>query len=53
MERLLLHTAKENEAAVMFFRDASFTVIGKERGYYPRGQAALIMAKEIGVGHRA
>jgi ribosomal protein S18 acetylase RimI-like enzyme len=50
MERLLLHTATENEVAEMFFRNASFTVIGKEEGYYPRGQAALIMAKEIGVG---
>ena len=53
MERLLLHTAIENEVAEMFFRNASFTVIGKEEGYYPRGQAALIMAKEIGVGPRA
>lgn len=47
MERLLLHTAKENQVAEMFFRNSSFTVIGKEGGYYPRGQAALIMAKEI------
>ena len=53
MERLLLHTATENEVAEMFFRNASFTVIGKKGGYYPRGQAALTMAKEIGMGHRA
>ncbi len=53
MERLMLHTATENEVAEMLFRNASFTVIGKVEGYYPRGQAALIMAKEIGVGHRA
>lgn len=53
MGRLLLHAATQNEVAEMFFRNASFTVIGKEGGYYPRGQAALIMAKEIGVGHRA
>lgn len=53
MERLLLHTAQENRVAEMFFRKASFTVIGTEGGYYPRGQAALIMAKGIGVGHRA
>ena len=53
MERLLLHTAKENEVAEMCFRNASFTALGKEEGYYPRGQAALIMAKEISIGHRA
>jgi ribosomal protein S18 acetylase RimI-like enzyme len=50
MERLLLHTAQGNKVAEMFFRNASFTVIGTEGGYYPRGQAALIMAKEIGMG---
>jgi ribosomal protein S18 acetylase RimI-like enzyme len=47
MERLLLHTAIENEVAGRFFQKASFTVIGKEEGYYPRGQAALTMAKEL------
>lgn len=47
MERLLLHTAMKNEVAGKFFQKASFTVIGKEKGYYPRGQEALIMAKEL------
>ncbi len=47
MERLLLHTAQGNKVAELFFRNASFTVIDTEGGYYPRGQAALIMAKEI------
>jgi len=53
VERLLLHTAIENEVAVMFFHSASFSVIGKEEGYYPRGQAALIMNKKIGVEYKA
>lgn len=52
MERPLLHTAIENEIAVMFFHDASFTVIGKEEGCYSRGQAAFSMAKKIGAGHK-
>jgi ribosomal protein S18 acetylase RimI-like enzyme len=52
MERLLLHTAIENEGAVMFFCGASFTVIGEEEAYYPKGQAALIMGKTIGAAHR-
>jgi ribosomal-protein-alanine N-acetyltransferase len=52
MERLLVHTAQDNEIAGMFFRNASFTVIGEEGVYYPRGQAALVMAKEIGAAPR-
>jgi ribosomal-protein-alanine N-acetyltransferase len=49
MEQLLLHTASENEVAGKFFHKASFTVIGKEKGYYPRGQTALVMAKNLAV----
>jgi ribosomal protein S18 acetylase RimI-like enzyme len=49
LDRLLLHTAIENEVAVMFFHKASFAVIGTEEGYYSRGQAALVMAKELEV----
>jgi len=30
-----------------------FMVIGKEEGCYFKGQAALIMAKKIGAGHKA
>jgi ribosomal protein S18 acetylase RimI-like enzyme len=47
MERLLLHTATHNEVGGRFFQKASFRVIGKEEGYYPKGQAALVMAKKL------
>jgi len=47
MERLLLHTATENEVGGRFFQKASFTVIDEEEGYYPKGQAALVMAKKL------
>jgi len=47
MERLLLHTATENEIGGNFFQKASFTVINKEDCYYPKGQAALVMVKEL------
>jgi ribosomal protein S18 acetylase RimI-like enzyme len=45
--RLLLHTAMENELAQSFFKKVSFKVMGEEGRYYPRGQTALIMYKEI------
>jgi ribosomal-protein-alanine N-acetyltransferase len=45
--RLLLHTALENEMAQLFFQNVSFKVIGEQERYYPRGQTALIMSKDI------
>ena len=45
--RLLLHTAMENEMAQLFFQNVSFKVIGEQEQYYPRGQTALIMSKDI------
>ena len=47
MRRLLLHTAKENDVARLFFQKAGFTVIGAQEDYYPKGQEALIISKCI------
>ncbi|MFW6147264.1 MAG: GNAT family N-acetyltransferase [Thermodesulfobacteriota bacterium] len=47
MKKLLLHTAVENEIGGRFFQKASFSVINKEESYYPKGQGALVMAKEL------
>ena len=47
LSRLSLHTAKENEAAQLFFHKAGFKVMGARDKYYPRGQLALIMVKYI------
>ena len=43
---LLLHTAKENRGAQLFFQEAGFQVVGTHKGYYPKGQTALIMSKQ-------
>jgi ribosomal protein S18 acetylase RimI-like enzyme len=47
IKRIHLHTALENVAARMFFQNAAFKVIGGKERYYPKGQKALIMSKEI------
>jgi len=47
LSRLLLHTAKENYVAQLFFQKADFKVIGTQENYYPKGQTALIMSKGI------
>jgi ribosomal-protein-alanine N-acetyltransferase len=47
LRRLLLHTAKENDVARLFFQKAGFTVIGGQEDYYPRGQEALVISKCI------
>jgi ribosomal protein S18 acetylase RimI-like enzyme len=47
LRRLLLHTAKENDAARLFFQKAGFTVIGAQEDYYPKGQEALVISKYI------
>lgn len=47
LRRLLLHTAKENNIARLFFQKPGFTVIGAQENYYPRGQEALVISKCI------
>ena len=49
LRRLSLHTAKENNAAHRFFRRAGFKVIGTQENYYPKGQPALIISKDVGL----
>jgi len=46
LSMLLLHTAEENEEAQLFFQGAGFQVIRTHKGYYPKGQTALIMSKQ-------
>lgn len=47
LSRLLLHTAKDNDAAHLFFQKAGFKVIGTQERFYPKGQPALTMSKRI------
>jgi ribosomal protein S18 acetylase RimI-like enzyme len=47
LSRLLLHTARENYIAQLFFQKAGFKAIGTQENYYPKGQIALIMSKGI------
>ena len=47
LSKLLLHTAKENYVAQLFFQKAGFKVIGTQENYYPKSQTALIMSKGI------
>lgn len=47
LNRLLLHTGKENDVAHSFFQKAGFEVIGTQDRYYPKGQTALMMSKGI------
>lgn len=49
LNRLSLHTAKENNLAHLFFQKAGFKVIGTQEDYYPKGQPALIISKGIGL----
>ena len=47
LNRVLLHTGKENDVAHYFFQEAGFKVLGTQEKYYPKGQTALIMSKGI------
>ena len=47
LHRLSLHTAKENDAARLFFQGAGFKVIRTEENYYPKGQVAVTMSKVL------
>lgn len=42
-----LWTAVDNEQALSFFEKAGFQIIGSENYYYPKGQAALALSKEL------
>jgi ribosomal protein S18 acetylase RimI-like enzyme len=47
LDGLSLHTAKENGVAHSFFQKAGFKVLGSQDKYYPKGQTALVMSKDI------
>jgi ribosomal protein S18 acetylase RimI-like enzyme len=42
-----LWTAVDNEQALSFFEKTGFQIIGSEDFYYPKGQAALALSKEL------
>jgi ribosomal protein S18 acetylase RimI-like enzyme len=44
---MLLWTAVDNQQALSFFHNAGFHIVGSTDRYYPRGQAALALAKEL------
>ncbi|MBW2066841.1 MAG: GNAT family N-acetyltransferase [Deltaproteobacteria bacterium] len=44
---IVLHTARENLAARGLFKKAGFAELGIKKGFYPNGQDALVMIKEI------
>ena len=54
VKRLFLHTAEENLSAQKLFLKNGYHPWGMEQGFYPAGQDALLMSKEIGekVGSR-
>ena len=44
---LVLHTATDNLPAQMLFRKHGFSELGMKKDFYPKGQDAIIMYKEI------
>lgn len=47
IRRVRLNTAEVNQQALSFFLKAGYEVIGSEKRFYPEGQSALIMTKEL------
>lgn len=45
---IFLHTATENKHAIKLFSNSGFKVWQKKKGFYPKGQDAFVMIKEIG-----
>jgi ribosomal protein S18 acetylase RimI-like enzyme len=46
-EKLVLHTAVDNVAAQALFQNHGFRVLDTRRAFYPVGQDALTMVKEL------
>lgn len=49
VEEMLLWTAVDNQQALSFFQNAGFHIVGSSKRYYPKGQAALALAKKLGI----
>jgi ribosomal protein S18 acetylase RimI-like enzyme len=47
VSRLVLHTAGENQAGQQLFRKRGFTPSENKKAFYPGGQDALMMVKEL------
>ena len=47
VERLILHTAVDNLPSQAFFRKHGFTPAGVKKEFYPEGQSAVMMRKDI------
>lgn len=50
IQGLFLHTAIDNEAAQRLFKKNRYQVQGTKRSYYPAGQDAIFMSKQLGGG---
>ena len=47
VNRVHLNTADVNQQALSFFKKAGYEIIGSAKRFYPKGQSALVMAKEL------
>ncbi|MBW1998643.1 MAG: GNAT family N-acetyltransferase [Deltaproteobacteria bacterium] len=47
IRKIVLHTARENFPARGLFKKAGFSELGIKKEFYPNGQDALVMVKEI------
>lgn len=47
VEEMLLWTAVDNQQALSFFQNTGYHIVGSKKRYYPKGQAALALAKEL------
>jgi ribosomal-protein-alanine N-acetyltransferase len=50
IKRLFLHTASKNYPALSLFAKAGFKPWGVSRKFYPEGQDAVVMSKEVAGG---
>jgi [ribosomal protein S18]-alanine N-acetyltransferase len=46
--RLLLEVREENTAAAAFYQSRGFAEVGRRRGYYRDGAAAVVLGKKVG-----
>jgi ribosomal-protein-alanine N-acetyltransferase len=46
--RLLLEVREDNTAAAAFYQSRGFAEVGRRRGYYRDGAAAVVLGKKVG-----
>lgn len=52
IKELFLHTAIDNMVAQRLFKEKGYEARGKKRNFYPAGQDAIFMSKQLGAGAR-